>query len=242
MTCSRDPARRVLVLGAGGPTGREVSRAALSQGHHVTAVTRRPARFPLHHPRLQVTPVDVRDAEGVEQVVEGHDVVLSAFGVLPTGAEVDVYSVGTAHVVQAMARHGVRRLVCVSSPGVCEEMFPGGSWFSRLVMQPLLHRVNRTVYDDMRRMEQVVAAAAADIDATVVRPYWLFQAGGRQTRSEMSTGRLRARYTSFGDLADAMLRLGLEGDHVGEVVEVATVSGTPSLPAMVLQQLRPGRG
>ncbi|MGK8508123.1 hypothetical protein ACRS5S_08690 [Nocardia asiatica] len=40
---------RLIIFGANGPTGRLLTSHALTAGHDVVAVTRRPAEFPLAH-------------------------------------------------------------------------------------------------------------------------------------------------------------------------------------------------
>jgi len=54
----------------------------------------------------------------VEEAVAGQDAVLSTLGVPYSRKPITLYSQGTAHIVWAMNRYGVRRLVCVSSSGV----------------------------------------------------------------------------------------------------------------------------
>src|SRR6267154_1626234 len=94
----------IVVFGANGQTGRLLTRHALTAGHRVTAVTRRPADFPLTGPDLTVAGV-VADA----------DAVLSTLGVSFTRQPVDTYSVGTGNIVAGMRSAGVRRLAVVSS-------------------------------------------------------------------------------------------------------------------------------
>jgi hypothetical protein len=52
---------KLAIFGANGPTGRLLTKQAGAAGHTVTAVTRHPETFPLHHERLQVMQGDVYD-------------------------------------------------------------------------------------------------------------------------------------------------------------------------------------
>ena len=72
---------KIVVFGANGATGRLLTGQALAAGHEVTAVTRRPADFPLADERLTVAEADVDDALAVRRVVEGAEAVLSTLGV-----------------------------------------------------------------------------------------------------------------------------------------------------------------
>ena len=105
----------IVVFGANGATGRILTQQALDDGHIVTAMTRHPEQFPLHHSSLRVVPGDVFDLAAVERAVAGQDAVLSTLGVPFTRKPIAVYSRGIANIIAAMKRYGVRRLVCVSS-------------------------------------------------------------------------------------------------------------------------------
>jgi hypothetical protein len=57
-----------------------------------------------------------------------------------------------------MSRHALRRLVCVSSIGVHTDVPPQMAFLSRKIVEPTLLAMGRSVYDDARRMEQIVRA------------------------------------------------------------------------------------
>ena len=124
---------RVIVFGATGGTGREIVKQALERGHDVTAFVRNPASFGLPHERLTVTRGDVLDQKSVDDAVAGHDAVLCAIGnrqyVLPS----NVLSKGTRHIVDAMQKHGVRRLVCETSLGVSDSFGRLGVYYTLFV-------------------------------------------------------------------------------------------------------------
>lgn len=71
----------VLVFGATGPTGSLVVERALAEGHTVSGFTRHPASLQGRHQRLRPYAGDVLDPAAVSRAVEGHDAVISAFGV-----------------------------------------------------------------------------------------------------------------------------------------------------------------
>jgi putative NADH-flavin reductase len=58
------------VFGANDPTGRQVCRLALGEGHAVVAFTRHPGAFPLAHERLAVAGGDVQDAAAVAAAIQ----------------------------------------------------------------------------------------------------------------------------------------------------------------------------
>lgn len=220
------------VFGANGPTGRLVVGQALAAGHHVAAVTRRPDQYPLSSPDLDVVTADVTDPDGVERALSGATAVISTFGVPYSRDRITVYSRGIANIARAMTVHRVERLVCVSSTTVATDDQPDESLFWRKGLIPLLRNVvGRTLYDDMARMEAIVASSG--LEWTIVRPAGLFDAAEPTDDYEVSEGRLPGRATSRADLADLLLREATAPRHSHSTIEVLTRSGLPSLRAFV---------
>ena len=230
----------IVIFGANGPTGRRAVEQAVAQGHGVTAVTRRPDAFPLAGPLVQVVGADVEDPVAVEQAVAGQDAVVSTLGV-PFGRKpVTVYSAGAAHITEAMAKHGVTRLVCVTSTSIGGQESPGEGLFFRKALEPFIVRfVGRTVYEDMRRSEEIVRRS--DRDWTIVRPAGLFDTAAVSDYRMAAGPRLPGRFTSRADLADALLRQVVEDRDVRAVVEVRTVDGVPSLLDILRKEAFGGR-
>ncbi|MFD8387966.1 NAD(P)-dependent oxidoreductase [Streptomyces sp. NPDC059680] len=225
---------RLVVFGANGPTGRQVTEQATAAGHTVTAVTRHPDDFPLDHPRLRVAEADVLDGAAVDRVVPGHDAVISALGVPYGRAPVTVYSAGLTHITRAMTRHGVRRLVCVTSTVLFDVPAPGEGVFFRKVLEPFFVRVvGRTVYDDMRRMEEIVRASGHDW--TVLRPAGLFDTT-EVSDYRLVPRRLPGRFTSRADLAHALVREAVTEGHVRAFLDVRTTEGTPRFLDLVKKE------
>ena len=227
---------RIVILGANGPTGRLLTDQTLAAGHEVVAVTRRPAEFPIRDSMLDVARADVLDPDALDTVIEGSDAVLSTLGA-PFGKEpVEVYCRGVQHALDAMKKHGVHRLVVVSSGAVTGEDEPTGGFLFNRVLQPYVTRVlGRTVYDDMRRMEAIVTGS--DTEWTILRPSGLFELPG-VTDFSITEEHGPGRFTSRTDLAAAMV-LQLSGTRfVGKVAHVITTEGTPSLLSMMWREDR----
>jgi nucleoside-diphosphate-sugar epimerase len=207
---------------------------ALSQEHEVTAFTRHPETFPVRHDRLRVMRGDALEPATVDQAVAGQDAVLSVLGVPYSRRPITVYSQGTAHVVQAMRHHGVRRLVCVSSSPVDPHPDPEGGLLFKSILQPLFTGVvGRTMYADQKRMEALVMDSG--LDWTIVRPSGLF-ATPAVTRYQLAERRIPGRFTSRADLADCMLQQLTSDQYLHKAVAVATSSDQPSLLAFVWRE------
>ncbi|MEU5533749.1 NAD(P)H-binding protein [Streptomyces sp. NPDC020362] len=218
---------RITVFGANGPTGRLLTSQALAAGHQVAAVTRQPASFPLQHDRLEVVGADVLDPVAVDAAVAGRDAVLSTLGV-PAGKEpISTYSCGTANMVAAMQRHRVRRLAVVSSSGVDPHPYSdGGFLFNRVLLPYVTNVLGKTLYDDMRRMEELVRAS--DLDWTIVRPSGLYHLPSA-TDYTVAEGHADGRFTARADLAASMLALLDDDRHLRTAVSVITTEDNPTL-------------
>lgn len=225
---------RITVFGANGPTGRLLVARAAAAGHDTIAVTRRPETFPVRDAGVRVVAGDVLDVDAVDGIVEGSDAVLSALGVPFGKAPVETYSLGTGHMIAAMKRHDVRRLVVLSSGAVTGEREPTGGFVFNRVLQPyVMNKLGKTVYDDMRRMENVVSNS--DVEWTILRPSGLYdlpEVSDYSLTEEHGLG----RFTSRLDLADAMLRQIDDSRFVRRIGHVITTHANPSLLSMMLRE------
>jgi nucleoside-diphosphate-sugar epimerase len=227
---------RIVILGANGPTGRLLTGQALTAGHRVVALTRRPAEFPLRNPSLDVVGGDVLDGGAVDSIVEGSDAVLSTLGAPFSKEPVEVYSRGIENTLDAMKRYGVPRLVVVSSGAVTGEDEPTGGFLFNRVLQPYVTRViGKTVYDDMRRMEAMVTSS--DTDWTILRPSGLYDVPN-VTEFSLTEGRGPGQFTSRTDLAAAMLLQLSDARFVRKVAHVITTQDNPSLLSMMWREAR----
>lgn len=222
----------IVVFGANGATGRRLTNEALAKGHTVTAVTRHPESFPLHHAQLRVMQGDVFDRASVERAVAGQDAVLSTLGVPFSRRPITVYSEGIAHIVRAMDHYGVRRLVCVSSSATDGAHDTGGGFIFDKVLQPLIiSTIGQTTYADMRRMESLVKQS--DLDWTIVRPSGLFETP-TVTRYQTAEEQIQGQFTSRADLADCMLQQLTSNQYLRKVVAVATFAAHPGMLSFLL--------
>lgn len=214
----------VVIFGASGPTGLELCQQALAAGHRVVAAVRHPDTFPLQDDALTVVHADVLDGSSLAPIIEDADTVLSTLGARYSRHEIRVYSVGTKAILDGMrASDHCHRLIVVSSgltTPLSEAPKVRGFVQDRVVLPLLRHVIGRTLYEDMLRMEDILATCD-DIAWTVMRPGRLINGTG------ISTYRLDMDFpvgdvTSRPDLAAAMLaELGPNG-HVHQKVSPTT--------------------
>lgn len=222
--------RRVLVLGANGPSGRQVVRQALERGLAVDALTRHPEAFPLRHERLHVIAGDATDPAVVDAAVAPCDAVVCVIGAAFTFRPVEVYSASATLVVAAMERHGRRRLVVVTSAGVRAAGSHEGSLLQNAMFSLFRRTISRTVYDDMEAMEATVSAS--DLDWTIVRPPGLTDEPGPGYAVADTT--IDGPYCARGDLA-AMLLDQIDDDrYLRRIAAVAS----PGLHVSAIQTIR----
>jgi nucleoside-diphosphate-sugar epimerase len=172
---------------------------------------------------------------GLDAVVEGADVVLSALGVPPSRRPISIYSKGVAAAAEAMRRHGVKRLVAVSSSVMDPRWRPSGEPFFNYVLDPLVNRrVARTAHNDMRRMEAYLRDS--DLAWTVVRPSGLFTHTS-VTAYEVAEDVADGLFTARSDLAAAMLAFAADDRFARRAMAVITTAVRPRFADLLL----PGR-
>ena len=210
---------KLAVFGPTGSTGEQIVRQALAAGHEVTAVARRSEAVAFPDPRLRVVPGDVLDPPSLRNGVVGTDAVISALGSRQMNRPTKVYSAGTAAVLAAMRDAGVRRFVGLTAIPVGPE--DQKSVLDRYLVHPLLHQFFGGGYDDMRRMEDLLAAS--DRDWTVFRPPRLSNGVATGHYRIAVDGPLpRAWSVSRADLAAAMLAAVQDPTLVGHAVTIAS--------------------
>jgi len=108
---------RLALLGATGPTGRELVGQGLLGGHAVVALARRPAELDdLRADGLEVVRGDARSEEPMARLLEGADAVLSALG--PRRGESEALPLIARRLVRAMSGAKVARLVWLTRTAV----------------------------------------------------------------------------------------------------------------------------
>ncbi|WP_277369667.1 NAD(P)-dependent oxidoreductase [Rhodococcus rhodochrous] len=164
---------KVLAIGATGGSGRVAVSALLERGHDVTALVRNPDTAGSFGDRVTVVTGDaVRDSD-VERAVHGQEAVVVTLGIHenpvrvrlrgPARTPLDVRSRGTRTVVDAMRRHGARRLIVQTSYGTgpTRDRLPARY---RLMFRALLG----PQITDTERQDALVRSS--DLEWTIVQP------------------------------------------------------------------------
>ena len=223
---------RLLVLGANGPTGREMVQQALDRGHDVRALTRRPDSFPLRHEQLKILAGDATDRVVIDDAVAQTDAVICTIGAKFTRHAVDVYSTSAHLLITAMAKHDRQRLIVVTSSGVAPSEHRHGpvQKGSYLLMR---HTFARTVYDDMARMESYVTAS--DLDWTIVRPPGLTNTPGQGYVTQETE--IDGAFCARPDLAAMLLDQLTHDRYVRKIAAVTTPGLSVSARQMFTEEV-----
>ncbi|MGC5031177.1 NAD(P)-dependent oxidoreductase [Micromonospora sp. DT229] len=193
---------RIAVVGANGRTGRLVVEQALARGYGVTALARQRQQPSSRDERLSAVEVDVLNRDRVVEALSGADAVISALGIGTSRAATVTYSQGTANLLYAMGLQDVKRIVVISAAPVGpREDHPA---FDRYVVMPILERFFGATYQDMRRMEALLAGSS--VDWTSLRPPRLLEkppVGSYRISSGQPLP--KARTLTYADLATSLI-------------------------------------
>jgi putative NADH-flavin reductase len=205
---------KLVVLGATGGTGLELVRQAIERGHSVTALVRSPDRLGVFRDGITVKQGDLLNPAELEQVIEGHDAVLSGFGprVPVSKADAHLLEQFAVALTSAMAHAGVRRVVVESVAFLFKDSIVPPAYLLGRLLFP------RTVAD-ASAMERVFAES--DLDWTMARP--------PELTDNPCTGKYRVReghLPRFGfkisraDVADFMIQVVENRSSIRKVVGV----------------------
>ncbi len=199
---------KLVVLGATGRTGVEIVRQAIERGHAVTVFVRSPDPLRAFNGRVSVQQGDLLNSDALEQVIRGHDAVVSAFGPRTPVSKTDqnlLQRFATA-LTNAMLQAGVKRVVVESVAFLFKDsIVPPAYLLGRLFFPAIVA--------DASAMERIFEES--DLDWTMVRP--------PELTDKPYTGKYRVReghLPRFGfkisraDVADFMLNAA--EDHVSK--------------------------
>jgi putative NADH-flavin reductase len=201
---------RVVIIGTTGRTGQQVTEQALTRGHSVTAIVRKPS--PERKGGLQAIVADPRKTEALTLALSEQDAVISCLGQRAGGNPWLVRDAAAA-TIQAMQQTGVKRFVVVSGALLYPTFNPVALLLRRLMADKLT---------DGRAAEHVITQS--DTDWTIVRPPRLLD-GTESKGYRLVTGQKPNLTWSlqFRDLAACLLDLSEGKSHIGEIVGVASL-------------------
>src|SRR5258705_8373257 len=208
---------RLLIIGATGGTGLQVTSQAVEAGYRVTAFVRSPQKLGCFGPRVPVREGAPRSVGDLRAMLPGHDAVISALG--PPGVgPTTILRTAADSTVAAMQAAGVRRLLVVSAAVLFDDLGLAGTILRRTLL--------RNVGDDSIAMERIVVASA--LDWTIARPPRLTNSP-RTGHYDVENGHLPGRSAfasiSRADVADFLLGEIQHNAHIHEIVGITAGNG-----------------
>lgn len=154
----------VLLIGATGPTGREILAQSRAAGLNIRAFVRNPASLRNHKTIEDISVGDVMRLDTLVAALSGVSVVVSALGTSLTLRHVTLLSEGTQNIVNAMRHCAVPRLISITGMGAGDSRGHGGFVYDHLILPTVL----RQIYADKDRQERIVTESG--LDWTLLRP------------------------------------------------------------------------
>lgn len=211
---------KITIFGASGATGKNVVEQALAQGgNEVTAFVRNPEKMDIKNDKLTVTQGDVTKAQDVENAVAAVDGVLVTLGASPDMQADIVMEEGTRNIIDAMKKHGVKRIIVQSSYPMSGSL-EGVAFLKEMGMGDEQIAMVQPVLDDKAKQEDAIRDSG--LEYTIVRPLML--------NDEPKTGKYRVGESlvikvgdaiSRADVADFMLKDLTENKFIGKTVTLA---------------------
>ena len=169
------------LFGATGTIGSRILNEALARGHHVTAISRDPARLTVRHANLTVVAADPRDPAAVAKAVTGSAAVVSA---LSPGHDdpAGIVTLTTA-LIAGLAQAKVRRFIMVGGAGSLE--FAPGQQLIDAPFFPVAWKGIAQAHSDA-----LAVLRTADLDWTSFSPAALIEPGTRTGVFRLGTDQL----------------------------------------------------
>ena len=200
---------KVLVTGASGFLGHWLTRALCEQGHQTSVLVRKnSSNEDLKGLSCQWAYGDVTDPESLNTACKGMDAVFHLAGVIayrtvdrPLMEKVNV--VGTAHVIEAVQKNNVPRLVHLSSVVAVGAGFQKDQVLNEKSNYNVGH-LNIGYSETKRKAEELVVKAVQEkkIDAVILNPSTIYgpgdaKKGSRSVQVKVAQGRFKF-YTPGG--------------------------------------------
>lgn len=107
---------KIAIIGASGFVGTHLVDEAIQRGLEVTAISRNIDK--IKQKEVQKVAIDVNDVDKLATVLEGHEVVLSAYNSEWTNPNIyDDFMKGSRNVQDAVKKAGIKRYIVVGGAG-----------------------------------------------------------------------------------------------------------------------------
>jgi nucleoside-diphosphate-sugar epimerase len=231
---------RVLVTGPNGFLGSALLRRLRESGEPIRLLLRRPTKRFTGNSNIHVVYGDLGDPAAVDRAVAGVEVVYHVGAAMKGGpADFERGTIwGTRNVIESCIRHGVKRLVYVSSMSVLDQAGhkPGTPVDEKSSLEP--HADKRGLYTQTKlAAEQMVLDAVKEkgLPAVLLRPGQIFGPGAEKVAPAGTIG-LGGRWVIVGSG-----NLPLPLVYVDDVVDALLAAEKKGKPGEIFQLVDPCR-
>jgi putative NADH-flavin reductase len=205
---------KVAVFGSTGNVGRLLVGQALAEGYDVIAYARNPSKLTITHDHLTVIQGELSDEAMIERMIAGVDAVISVMG--PSGkSEGTPITQGMRHIIAAMNKHGVRRLIALSTASSKDPNDKPGIKLKAMIA--LVKTATPDSYADIVGWSEVIRAS--NLDWTLVRVLLL--------NDRPKTGNVKTGYPGRDDLGTPVSRADLADFMLKQVEDTKYIRQAP---------------
>lgn len=207
----------IALFGATGRTGLPLVKKALDGGYTVRALVRNPQKMTVKHPKLLLIQGSSLDAASVDETITGSDGVISALG-QDKASPPDLQTRSTQLIIDAMKRHGLRRLVSLTGGGVRDAAHDKPGFMDNaivFIMKNVAGKGSRNaLFDGVNHADLI---RRSDLDWTIVRGPMLTDDPAKGSYQVGYVGTVPGIKLTRADLADFMLTEFEKGRYIREM-------------------------
>jgi putative NADH-flavin reductase len=205
---------KIAVFGSTGNVGRLLVGQALAEGYDVIAYARNPSKLIIKHEHLTIVQGALSDEAVIERNITGTDAVISVMG--PSGkSEGTPITQGMRHIIAAMNKHGVRRLIVLSTASSKDPNDKPGIKLRAMIA--LVKTATPDAYADIVGWSGVIRAS--NLDWTLVRILLL--------NDKPKTGNVKTGYPGRDDLGTPVSRADLADFMLKQVEDTKYIRQAP---------------
>lgn len=226
---------KVLVTGATGFTGHNLSKKLLADGHDVRVLVRSSSRLGLKEDNnLEVHEGDIRDENAVNIAVDGVEKVYNIAAMFRSACSVDqdyydIHVKGTQHLLRASLKCGVKRFVHCSTVGVHGDVKePPATELSPYAPADIYQRTKLEAelwareFADKNDLALSVVRPTAIYGPGDMRLLKLFKLAVKKVTPVIGTGKIYYHMVYIDDLVQGIL---LAGEHEAAKGQVFIIGG-----------------
>ncbi|HXC96896.1 MAG TPA: SDR family oxidoreductase [Edaphobacter sp.] len=195
----------VAIFGASGVTGTLLTERSLAAGYNVTALVRRPAKFPLRN-KVRIIKGSIFDPTPVHETIEGADVILSTLGAHSPFRNENLLPRAIPRIIETMRRTGVKRIIVLGSAGALANSLDKQPAWRRWIIENVVY-TTFLKWPVAEQIAQYTLLSKSNLDWTMLMPPMLTNSAPHGTyRIDADALPPKGVRISRADVADFMMQ------------------------------------